>query len=130
MMIFPDAMRIEEMFGDLWTTMIRESDFGDKVKGISVLFVIHDPEIKMYVDQNGPLFGQDAATRKPTLTMKMSGETVHRFWLKKLNVPKALALGRIRARGPVNKVLKLLPLLKLGYELYPDYCRKYGVSLD
>jgi hypothetical protein len=42
----------------------------------------------------------------------------HRFWLGKVNIAAALAKGDMRAKGPIPKVLKLVPLAK---QLFPRY---------
>jgi hypothetical protein len=132
MSIFKDKEMVKELFGDLWARMIKETEFGEKLKksGITILFVIDDPDIVMYVDENGPLFDEDAQAKVPVVTMKMNGDTVHKYWLKKINIPKALAIRQIKAKGPVNKVLEILPLLKPGQELYPEYCKQYNLSMD
>jgi hypothetical protein len=112
--------------------MIAETEFGKELKraDITILFEVHDPDLSMYVDENGPLFGEEAQKKTPVVTMKMSLDTAHWFWLKKVNIPKALALRHIKAKGPVGKVLKILPLLKQGQEMYPDYCKKYGLPTE
>lgn len=132
MTIFKDTSVMENLFGELWTKMINETDFGKNLKeeGLSIFFMTEDPEVVMYVDVNGPLFGEEAKAKTPVVTMKMSGDTVHGFWLKKINVPKAMATRQIKAKGPVAKVLQLLPLLKPGFALYPDYCKKYNLPMD
>jgi hypothetical protein len=123
---------VHDLFGELWTKMIKETEFGPKIKSenMSILFVCNDPDVTMYVDGDGPLFDDDAKDKVPTVTMKMSSDTAHYYWLKKLNVPKALALRQIKAKGPVGKILQLLPLLKPGQALYPDYCKKFGLPTD
>ncbi len=132
MSVFKDKEMAKELFGDLWTKMIKETEFGKKLKesGITILFVVKDPDVTMYVDENGPLFDDEAKAKIPVVTMQMNGDTVHKYWLKKLNIPKALAMRQIKAKGPVNKVLQILPLLKPGQELYPEYCKKYGLPMD
>lgn len=122
----------KDLFGELWTKMVKETEFGPRLKeeNMSILFVCHDPEITMYVDANGPLFDEDAQDKTATVTMKMAADTAHKFWLKKLNVPKALALRQIKAKGPVGKILQLLPLLRPGQALYPDYCKKFNLPTE
>ena len=129
MPVFKDTALAQKVFGDLWTKMIAETEFGEELKKaeITILFVVHDPDLSMYVDENGPLFGEEAQEKTPVVTMKMSLDTAHWFWLKKVNIPRALALRQIKAKGPVGKVLKILPLLKPGQEMYPDYCKKYDL---
>ena len=121
----------EELFGELWTRMIKEFGFGKNLKesGISIFFVVTDPDMVMFVDENGPIFGAEAEKKMPVVTMKMKGDIVHKFWLKDLNVPMALALRQVVAKGPVNKILQLLPLMKPALEVYPEYCKKYNLPL-
>ena len=54
----------------------------------------------------------------PEVEMSMEADTAHRFWLGKVNVTVALARGQIKAKGPVPKILKLVPLTK---PVYPRY---------
>lgn len=120
-----------ELFGELWMRMIKETEFGPKLKdsNMTILFVVDDPDLTMFVDENGPVFGDEARAKVPTVTMKMDGDTVHKFWLKKIFIPKALATRQIKAKGPVGKVLQLLPLLKPGQMLYPEYCNKFNLPI-
>ena len=132
MAIFEDPALMKEIFGEIWTDMINNTDFGKELKsnGITIFFVVNDPDVVMYVDENGPVFDEEAEKKTPVVTMKMAGDTVHRFWLKKVNIPKALALRQIKAKGPINKVLRILPLLKPGQEMYPSYCEKYNLPME
>jgi hypothetical protein len=120
-----------ELFGELWMRMIKETEFGPNLieSKMSILFVVDVPDITMFVDENGPVFDDEAKTRVPTVTMKMDGDTVHKFWLKQIFIPKALAMRQIKAKGPVGKVLQLLPLLKPGQAMYPEYCKKFNLPI-
>jgi putative sterol carrier protein len=132
MAVFKDTKLMEEIFGEIWMDMINNTEFGSELKkaNMTIFFVVHDPDVVMFVDEKGPVFGEEAKKRVPTVTMKMSGDTVHKFWLKKVNVPKALATREMKAKGPIPKVLKILPLLKPGQEKYPSYCQKYNLPMD
>ena len=129
---FKDREMMEEMFGELWNRVIHEFGLGKKLKeaGITILYRVSDPDMVMYVDENGPLFGDAAEAKSPVITNAMHSDIVHRFWLKKLNVPKAMALRQIKAKGPVTKGLKLMPLLKPAQDIYPEYCKKYGLPTE
>ncbi len=132
MPVFTDRNVAIELFGDLWSKMVDETEFGKKVReeNLSVQFICSDPDVTMYVDGDGPLFDDETQGKNPTVVMKMSSDTAHLYWLKKLNVPKALALRQIKAKGPVGKILQLMPLLRPGQALYPEYCRKYGIPTE
>lgn len=54
----------------------------------------------------------------PEVVMTMDADTAHKFWLGYVNVTVALARGQMKAKGPVAKILKLLPLTK---QVFPRY---------
>jgi hypothetical protein len=55
---------------------------------------------------------------RPEVVLQLDADTAHRFWLGDVNVAVALARGDIRARGPVAKILKIVPLVKPGFPRY------------
>ena len=57
---------------------------------------------------------------EPEVVMSMEADTAHKFWLGKVNVTVALARGQMKAKGPVAKILKLVPLTK---PVFPRYRR-------
>ncbi len=129
MPVFKNTQVAESLFGDLWTKMIKGTEFGPKLKeeDMSILVVFHEPEVTMLVDENGPCFGEAAQAKTATVTMTMSGDTAHQYWMEELNVTKALASRQIKAKGPAGKVLQILPFMEIGQKLYPDYCKKFGI---
>jgi len=123
---------MKDLFRELWMEMIKETDFGEKLKenGLSIFFMIENPEVAMYVDVHGPLFGKVAKAQAPAVTMKMSGDILHKFWLNQINVPESMALRQIRVRGSVIKILQILSLLQLGFAIYPNHCKKYNLPVE
>jgi rRNA pseudouridine-1189 N-methylase Emg1 (Nep1/Mra1 family) len=107
MPVFENKGVMEDLFKELWMKLINETEFGAKLKenDITLLFVINEPDVVMYVDEKGPLFSDEAKAKVPVITMLMSGDMV-------------------------NKVLQILPMLKPGQALYPDYCKKYNLPLE
>jgi hypothetical protein len=63
---------------------------------------------------------------KPTIEMSMSADIAHQFWLGKVNLVAALTRRQIIAKGPISKILKLLPLVTPLYEIYPQILRGLG----
>jgi hypothetical protein len=57
-------------------------------------------------------------TQQAEVVMQMDADVAHQFWLGDVNVAVALAKGDIRARGPVAKILKIVPLVKPGFPRY------------
>ena len=128
MAVFKDADQMHEMLGSLWKHVISETEFGPKLEdyGITFKFVLSDPGGYIWVSHDKVLTGEEA-NQPGVITMELSGDTTHNFWLKKISLPVALATRKIKSKGPIPKVLKILPFLKPVYEKYPEYCEKYGL---
>lgn len=95
-----------------------------------VTFVYHDPEGELSIDCTGDemqlLPGKHDLTADATL--KMSIDTAHKFWLGKLNLIKALTSGEIESEGSVPRMLKLLPVIKPAFKIYPEILREKGLG--
>jgi hypothetical protein len=119
------------MLEDLWNYIIKETEVGPKLKDYEVnyKFIIKEPNGYLFVDHDKVLSG-DEANQDAVITMELSGDTVHQFWLKQIKLPVALATRKIKSKGPIPKVLKMLPYLKPVYEQYPKFCEKHGIPIS
>ncbi|WP_129629915.1 hypothetical protein [Candidatus Oscillochloris fontis] len=63
---------------------------------------------------------------KPHVEMKMKADVAHQFWHGKVNLMMALTRGQIIAKGPIPKILKLLPAVEPVYAIYPEMLREIG----
>ena len=128
MTIFSDTQQMYVFLEDLWRYIVFESELGEKMRdyGVSYKYVIHEPEGYLFVDPDNVITGK-AANRDAVITMELSGDTIHRFWLKQITLPVALATRKIKAKGPIPKVLKMLPALKPVHDVYPEFCKKHGL---
>lgn len=131
MAIYKDKQHMYDILEDVWTYAIKETELGPKLKEYEVTykFKIKDLDGYIFVSHDQVLTG-DAANKDAVITMELSSETVHKFWLKKINLPVALATRKIKSKGPIPKVLKMLPFLKTVHELYPQYCEKHDLAVD
>lgn len=135
MPVFESVEKMQEVLGGLFQNLLINPDFGAKfIKAdIIIKFTISDPGADLWVTPGDGTTGVVAWGKqafKPTIEMTLSGDTCHRFWLQQVSMPIALAKGLIKARGPMPKVLKLLPLLKPAYAAYPDWARSHGLPID
>ena len=131
MSVFKDSEQMQTMLGDLWTYVIKETDVGPKLKeyDVNYKFVINEPNGYVFVDADQVLTGAEA-NRDAVITMELSGDTVHQFWLKQIKLPVALATRKVKTKGPIPKVLKMLPYLKSVHDNYPEFCAKHGVAVS
>jgi putative sterol carrier protein len=56
----------------------------------------------------------------------MEADTAHKFWLGEVNVTVAMARGQIKAKGPVAKILKLVPMTKPVFPRYKKQLTEQG----
>jgi len=130
MTVFANTEKMYEVLGDLFNKLMSNEEVLKKFleSEITILFEIHDPPGQIWLSpEQGVICGPAAV--KPTITMALSGDSCHRFWLKHLSMPVALATRKIKAKGPIPKVLKLLPLLNPAYEAYPEIATAHGISV-
>jgi putative sterol carrier protein len=63
---------------------------------------------------------------EPEVTMWMHADIAHRFWLGQVSPTIALARGQMKAKGPVAKILKLVPVVKPAFPRYVQMIEEAG----
>lgn len=125
MAYFKDADEVYEYIGRLFEELADDDELAPKFRKANTIvqYQYRDPESQITVKL---LDGQDGQVdcgetgMDPEVVMTMDADTAHRFWLGEVNVTVALARGQIKAKGPVAKILKLVPLVK---PVFPRYRR-------
>lgn len=59
---------------------------------------------------------------QPDVVMSLSSDNANKYWRGQYNVAVGLAKGEVRAKGPVTKILKLIPATKPLFPIYRDLC--------
>jgi hypothetical protein len=93
-----------------------------------IRFIYSDPDLVVVIDCSGDktvVRPHDTET-KVVVEMTMSSDIAHRFWFGMVNLTKALTRKEMVAKGPIPKVLKLLPAIKPAYAMYPQYLEANG----
>ena len=96
--------------------------------GLIVKFVWREPVLSLTLDFTKDPFGvyADDETINPTATFTLTADNGHKFWHGQINLAKALTTKTIVARGPIPKILKLLPVIEPLYKKYPAYLKEIG----
>ncbi len=123
MTYFRDDAEVYAYIGRLFEQLAADEELGPKFRKANtvVQYQYRNPESKITVKM---IDGQDSqvdcgdTTLEPEVTMAMEADVAHRFWLGKVNVTVALARGQMKAKGPVAKILRLVPLVK---PVFPRY---------
>jgi hypothetical protein len=122
---FKDEEDVYRFIGRLFQELAVDPELAPRFKNANtvVQYQMADPSsqitVKMCPDEEmqvdlGP------SDLEPEVVMTLDADTAHRFWVGKVNVTVALARGQIKAKGPVAKILKLVPLVK---PVFPRYRR-------
>lgn len=127
MAVFKDTAQMYEVLGELWTELLDNTDSGAKIKKfeLTIKYKLSDPDGVLWVTPAGVKTGDQEL--KADVEMTLAADTAHKFWLKQVSLPVALAKRLITSKGSLDKVMKLLPLLGPNYENYPGLCQKYGL---
>ena len=130
MATFENTEKMYDVLGELFRTLLAAPGMAEKMAddNMSIKFNISNPAGELWVLPSGEVVC-GANDGKATVEMTLDGDTCHKFWLKQIKMPVALAKGLIKAKGPMPKVLKLLPLLKPAYEAYPAIAQKNGLAI-
>ena len=123
MAYFKDADEVYAYIGKLFEQLAEDDELSPKFQRANTIvqYQYRNPEsqitVKLIEGEDGQVdCGQ--TTLEPEVVMTMEADTAHRFWLGNVNVTVALARGQMKARGPVAKILKLVPLVK---PVFPRY---------
>jgi putative sterol carrier protein len=114
---FKDADEVYASLGKLFQDIIADEELGTRFQRTDtvVQYRLRNPDSQLTVRmlEEGERQVELGPTKiEPEVVMAMEADTAHRLWLGEVNVTVALARGEITARGPVAKILKLVPLAK------------------
>ena len=120
---FKDADEVYQFIGRLFQDLTDDEELGPKFRKANtvVQYQYRNPEsqitVKMREGEDGRVdLGE--TDLEPEVVMTMEADTAHKCWLGKVNVTVALARGQMKAKGPVAKILKLVPLTR---PVFPRY---------
>jgi SCP-2 sterol transfer family len=128
---FKDESEVYAFIGGLFQELAVDPELAPKFKraDTTVQYQMSDPESQITVDlrpdrdirvELGP------SELEPEVVMSLTADTAHGFWLGRVNVTTALARGQIKARGPVAKILRLVPLVEPSFPRYEQILRDAG----
>jgi putative sterol carrier protein len=128
---FKDAQEVYDTIGKLFADLAEDDELAPKFRKANTIvqYDYREPvsviRVRLLVGEPGAVdFGE--TDMEPEVVMSMEADTAHRFWLGKVNVTVALARGQIKAKGPVAKILKLVPLTKPVFPRYKAQLESQG----
>ena len=131
MAYFKDAQEVYDTIGKLFTDLADDEELAPKFRKANTIvqYQYREPEsqitVKLIEGEDGQVDCGET-TMEPEVVMSMEADTAHKFWLGKVNVTVALARGQMKAKGPVAKILKLVPLVKPVFPRYRAMLEERG----
>jgi hypothetical protein len=128
---FQDADELYRYLGRLFEQLSDDPELGPRFRKANtvVQYRMSNPDavvtVKLLEGEEGHV-DCGATTLEPEVTLGMEADLAHRFWLGLVSPTKELARGNMSARGPIAKVLKLVPLARPGFERYVERLRAEG----
>ena len=131
MAVFKDDQEVYQYIGKLFQDLATDDDLGPRFRKADTIvqYQYSNPDSQITVKMKDGEEGQvDFGTTSldPEIVMVMEADTAHKFCLGKVNVTMALARGQMKAKGPVAKILKLVPLTKPIFPRYKEMLEENG----
>jgi putative sterol carrier protein len=124
MAFFNSADEVYEYVGGVFRTAADHPDVGPKMAAADVVLQIYysDPESKLLIRFQEPKLavedgGEDTAA---DVKLFMPADIADKYWRGEYNLAVGLAKGQVKAKGPVNKILKLVPLTRPLFPMYKE----------
>jgi putative sterol carrier protein len=128
---FKDDQEVYDYVGKLFQNLMEDDELRPQFQKANTIvqYQYRNPAsqitVKMKEGEDGQVDLGDTQL-EPEVVMTMEADTAHRFWLGKVNVTVALARGQMKAKGPVAKILKLVPLVKPVFPRYRAQLEEAG----
>ncbi len=131
MAVFKDDREVYQYIGKLFQELADDDELGPRFRKADTIvqYQYSNPDSQITVKMKDGQDGQvdlGATDLQPEIVMVMEADTAHKFWLGKVNVTMALARGQMKAKGPVAKILKLVPLTKPIFPRYRQMLEETG----
>lgn len=124
MSVFTDTEHLYDVMQELWARIAADKDMAAQLLPAKLIVRFHYREPDGWVTVDGSdgkeiKVAMGPSELKPDVEMFMKADVAHNFWLGKENPALALLTGKMMSKGPVNKALALLPLVKPAFQIYP-----------
>ena len=133
MATFATADEVYEVLGTFLDQITKEPDMMPKFRNADTSFLVRytGPEARMLVDctVDPPIVVCNPPADSPAeISLGMSADDGHLFWMGKLNMTIALAKKKVQVTGPMSKMMKLLPAMRPAFPRYRAFLEANGHS--
>jgi SCP-2 sterol transfer family len=124
MAFFSDDQEVYKYLGGVFRIAGDHPEVGPKLtaSGVTLRVVYTDPDSQLTLKfrEPGVEVVEGESDETPDITMFMSCDIADKYWRGEYNLAVGLAKGQVKAKGPVNKILKLVPVTKPIFPMYRE----------
>ncbi len=134
---YKDVDQLYEIYGYFLKRVLEDDRIGSKMAkaGIVIKFIYTDPDAEITIDLKSPppegaygKFYLGKCDVKEDVWSKQSADHSHRFWHGYENPIASVAKGKVRQGGKVTAMLKLLPVVKPAFQMFPIALEEMGYT--
>ena len=130
---FNDDRQVYAILGRLFQELLADAALAPQVQRLNgvVQFQHRNPNATITIKAvkgEEPVVDLGASDLRADLVVVMDADTAHAFWLGRVNAMLALSKGQIKAKGPVDKVLRLIALVKPVHKRYAQLLVELGAA--
>jgi putative sterol carrier protein len=121
---FKDAEEVYDYVGGVFRAAADHPEVGPKMAAADLTMQIYysDPTSTLTIRFHEPKLevedgGDDSAA---DVKLFMPADIADKYWRGEYNLAVGLAKGQVKAKGPVNKILKLVPLTRPLFPMYKE----------
>jgi len=133
---YKDADQLFEIYGYFLDRVLKDEKIGGRMAKAAVVvkFIYTDPDCEITIDLKNPpakagyygTYYLGPCDVKEDAWASQSADHSHRFWHGYENPIASVAKGKIRQGGDVMAMLKLLPVIKPAFKLFPVVLKEMG----
>lgn len=127
--VFKDGEEVGRYLGGIFEIGFKDPELAEKFKSVDTILRVEyaDPACVTTIDfRTGVVDYSPDSTIKPEIRLNMDADVAHRFWLGNENIGMAIAKGRIKVKGSVPKVMKIVPITKPLFATYKQMLTEEG----
>ena len=133
---YRDVDHMFEIYGHFLDRILTHEKIGPKMSRANIIiqFIYTDPDCEITIDLKSPpakagtygTFHLGPCDLKADVWSKQSADHSHRFWHGLENPIASVARGKVKQGGSAAAMLKLLPVVRRAFEMFPVALRELG----
>jgi hypothetical protein len=135
---YKDIDDLYRIYGYFLDRILRDEKIGPKMAkaGIIIKFIYTEPDGEITIDLKNPpnkpgIYGNfylGPCDLKEDVWSKQTADHSHRFWHGIENPIASVAKGKVKQGGKVTAMLKLLPVVRPAFRMFPVALKEMGLE--